>query len=370
MPDQESDAPLTHDERIWVLLDRYLAGDARGSDEALVRDWVSADPRREEVLDDLRRIRAAAGAGCPRRSSDEAWQSLRWHLGVETGNGGTGALAEREHISGTHLRPTSDVTRFGLPKRFATYAAASVLLLAAGWSAVAIERAVTARWGSARSSAGAPRSFATERGRRAEVRLADGTRVSLAPESRVTIANEGDGVDRDVVLEGEAYFDVAHDGQRPFEVRARNVVIHDVGTRFAVRAYRTDSVVQVVVTNGRVRMRSSQAVQGSGVTLEQGMMGLLDASGVTSLRRGVDTARYNAFARGQMQFVRTPLRDVVGELERWYDIDIRLEDRALGSRRITATLEDQALPDFLAQLSITLNLRVTSTGRLVVLHSS
>jgi ferric-dicitrate binding protein FerR (iron transport regulator) len=70
-----------------------------------------------------------------------------------------------------------------------------------------------------------------------------------------------------------------------------------------------------------------------------------------------------------MQFDRAPLRVVIAELERWYDIDIRLGDSILGSRRITATLEDQTLPDLLAQLSLTLNVRVQRSGRSVVLRA-
>jgi ferric-dicitrate binding protein FerR (iron transport regulator) len=185
----------------------------------------------------------------------------------------------------------------------------------------------------------------------------------------VTWTSSGDSLARDVLLQGEAYFDVVHDEHRPFRVRARNVVVRDLGTRFAVRAYLTDTLVRVAVTHGQVRVGAATAPQASGATLDPGMLGLVNAGGVTSVRRDADTARYNAFARGQMQFVRTPLSSVIDELERWYDIDIQLSDSALGNRRITATLDDQTLPDLLVQLSITLNLRVTHTGRLVVFHA-
>jgi transmembrane sensor len=171
-----------------------------------------------------------------------------------------------------------------------------------------------------------------------------------------------------VLLEGEAYLDVVHDTARPFRVRARNAVIRDIGTRFAVRAYATDSTVRVVVTHGRVRVHAVTAPPGSGSIVDSGMLGLIDADGATSLRRHADTAMYNAFVRGQMRFVRTPLRSVIGELARWYDVDIRLADRTLGDRLITATLDNQTLPDLLIQFSVALNLHATRTGRTVVLR--
>jgi len=370
MNTDDSDATLSDDERIWVLLDRYLAGDAQSSEVAIVRDWVSADPRRADVLEDLRRIRQVAIASRRHRTAGEAWQKLLLRLDVDAGSAqpAVAAFAPDSGILVCDEPRVVEIARAAALRKRLRYAAAALLLLAAGLSTV-----VTVRFASRRSSAQSPdvsRSFATGRGRRAEVRLPDGTRVSLAPESRVTWTAPRDSLSRDVMLEGEAYFDVVHDERRPFRVRARNVVIHDVGTRFAVRAYTTDSLVRVVVTQGRIRVRAAASPSGSGTTLDAGMLGLVDTAGVTALQTGADTARYNAFARGQMQFVRTPLRTVIGELERWYDIDIRLADSTLGSRRITATLEDQTLPDLLAQLSITLNLRVTRDGRLVVLHSN
>lgn len=383
MTTDESDAPLSDDERIWVSLDRYLAGDAQSADVAVVRQWVSADATRAAILEDLRQIREVAIASHRHRSADEAWRMLLGRLGVEADEATLaspsgvhrGTRARNEHRA-AEAAPAGVLRRLGTlvawtgeARQRARYASAAVLLLAVGSALVVTSRLASTRAVlRSRPPLEASHSFATARGRRGEVRLPDGTRVSLAPESRVTWRSADDSLVREVLLEGEAYFDVVHDSRKPFLVRARNVVIHDIGTRFAVRAYPADSVVRVVVTHGRVRIRAAKAPQTSGATLDPGMVAMVDSAGTTSLQSGADTARYNAFARGQMQFVRTPLRTVVSELERWYDIDIRLGDSTLGSRRITATLDDQTLPDLLVQLSITLNLRVTRAGRLVVLH--
>jgi ferric-dicitrate binding protein FerR (iron transport regulator) len=371
MNTDDSDTPLSDDERMCVLLDRYLAGDAQSSDVAIVREWVAADPRRAEIVEDLRRIREVAGVSRRHRSASEAWGMLLPRLEVETPGIAAGSVfgshrGERAPNDGR----VADNARASAGRSRVWYAGVAALLLVASLPLVISSRSALNRSSTLpRPSPDALATFATVRGRRAEVRLPDGTRVSLAPESRVTWSSSGVGLARDVLLEGEAYFDVVHDDRRPFRVRALNVVIRDVGTRFAVRAYPTDSLVRVAVTQGQVRLRATNAPPGSGTILDPGMLGVVDAVGVTSLREDADTARYNAFARGQMQFVRAPLRAVIADLERWYDIDIRLSDSALGNRRITATLDDQTLPDLLTQLSITLSLRVTRTGRLVVLHA-
>lgn len=362
----DSDTPLSDDERIWVMLDRYLAGDAQSSDVAIVREWVAADPRRAQVLDDLRQIRQVAIASRRHRGAGEAWQRLLGRLGVEPRTVVTG------RAPGSHVRHVAQRTRLVPDFRGHRlwYAIAATLLLAVSLPLIVVTRAALHRSSvRAQPAADASRTFATARGRRSEVRLPDGTRVSLAPESRVTWTAGGDSLERNVLLQGEAYFDVVHDEHRTFRVRAGNVVIRDIGTRFAVRAYPTDTVVRVAVTNGQVRVRAANAPPSSGAILDAGMLGIVNAAGETSMHKDADTARYNAFARGQMQFVRTPLRAVVAELDRWYDIDVQLADSTLGKRRITATLDDQTLPDLLTQLGITLNLRVTRNGRVVVLHA-
>src|SRR3982751_821192 len=81
------------------------------------------------------------------------------------------------------------------------------------------------------------------------VTLGDGTRVVLNAGSRLSYADDFGRGTRDVVLDGEGYFDVVHDASRPFRVLARGSVAQDVGTRFVVRAYPEQRAVDVVVTD-------------------------------------------------------------------------------------------------------------------------
>jgi ferric-dicitrate binding protein FerR (iron transport regulator) len=143
--------------------------------------------------------------------------------------------------------------------------------------------------------------------------------------------------------------------------------VKDVGTRFAVRAYAVDTLVRVVVTHGQVRVTPDFAADSSSALLDPRMVARVNSAGAIAVERNVDTTRYVAFKRGQIVFVGTPLRDVARELERWYDIQIRLADPAMGSRRVTATIADQTLPDLLDQLRVALNVRVVRDGQFVVL---
>ena len=97
------------------------------------------------------------------------------------------------------------------------------------------------------------------------------------------------------------------------------------------------------------------------------MAAWIDTAGATSVRRRVDTTNYVGWARGRLAFEGTPLRGVTVALERWYDVDIQLSGSALGSRRVSAQLEDQPLQQLLDQLRITLQVRITRVGRQITL---
>jgi transmembrane sensor len=368
MSEDDLTAPLSDDERLLILLDRYLAGEVLDSGATTAQEWISSDPSREALVEELRRIRAVASAGRHHRSADEAWRRLmRFELGQEQGTrvGAVHMHGNTGHRKGVWFAEMTPARSVRSPFRYARIAA---VLFAAGIAFMATHRVAPVRAPALRPTPRvATQSFVTLVGRRGEVRLADGTRITLAPRSRLTIPIEQDSLSRDVDLVGEAYFDVVHDAQRPFRVHVRNAVIRDIGTRFAVLADTTDSLVRVVVTHGEVRVRSQTAPAASGALLTAGMLGSIDAQGATLSNSAVDTARYVAFVKSQMKFVRTPLRTVIREIERWYDVDIRLGDPAVGDRRITATLDHQSLSALLDQLSVTLNLHVARTGRSVVL---
>lgn len=126
--------------------------------------------------------------------------------------------------------------------------------------AASVVLAFVAGWGLYRTTAGARYStgqFATSTGEHMEVKLADGSRVSLGARTRLSV--DFTRTDRRLRLDsGEAFFEVSKDPRRPFRVQALHGVITAVGTAFNVRA--TDDRITVAVTEGTVDVRESTAV--------------------------------------------------------------------------------------------------------------
>lgn len=358
MSDSDRDPPRLDDERIQLLLDSYLAGDLPDADVAAIREWLAAQPGRLELLEDLRTIREVARAGKEHRSADDAWKSLLPILQLEL-------TTHPRPDRGSSVRPLLR----GLPSaasRISTrWRIAAAVLVVVGASSLATAMLMPHRSAAVSRAPSAPRHYATARGQRTEVRLADGSRVWLGPQTRL-VAQAFTDATRDVQLDGEAYFDVAHD-ERSFTVRVHNATVQDLGTRFAIRAYALDTLVRVVVTQGKVRLSSDSSAESPGTLLRAGTVARVNTVGEISVQQHADTSRYLDFMEGQIVFEGTPLRDAVRELERWYDIHIQLAEPRMGDRRITATIADQALPDLLEQLGIALSVRVSRSGDFVVL---
>src|SRR2546423_1672069 len=86
-----------------------------------------------------------------------------------------------------------------------------------------------------------------------------------------------------------------------------------------------------------------------------------------TVRRGVDVGRQLAWTRGVLAFDGTPLGEVVRTLERWYNVEIRLDDSALAARRLTATFQNESIDLVLQRIALTVGLRVERADGSVIL---
>jgi len=332
------------DERLYLLLDRYLAGEATASDAKAVQEWLAEDPAHALLLDDLRLIKRVIADKAPHSGTDAAWAKAVKALKV------------------AHPPPPR-VSRRLLAAALAAAAVVIALIGGRGVRGLGGLLRRTPQW----------TEYATAAAQRMVIRLQDGTQVTIAPKSRVRYTADYATAHRDLYLDGEAYFQVAPDSQRPLRVHTTRSVTEDLGTAFVVRAY-DQTATEVVVAEGRValwRADTTAAARARGprpdappsaLVLGVRDLGRLDPSGVVTLRRRVDVGRYLAWTRGVLTFDGTPLGDVVLTLERWYNVEIRLAESALAGRRLTATLQNEPIDLVLQRIALTLGLRVERAG--------
>lgn len=340
------------------LLDRYLAHECSEDEVAMVRRYLMARPvvalELAAFLSDLDEERSRPAAPDARTS----WLELRDRLqeaddyplpvpGVPPGVRGVASTKPRPHLFAllpSRRRPSWQRIIYGT--------------LAAG---VLVAGAVrVARHESTPDAPRPPETFATANRERAELRLSDGTRIRLAPASRIEVPADYDEEQRVVYLEGQGFFEAKHDTIRPFTVYAGTAVARDLGTEFAVRSYTEDRAVQVVVRKGAVAM--------SGVgRLGAGDVGRLAIDGTASLTRGVAVNSLLGWLDGRLVFRDAPLTSVLDELRRWHDTDVHLADPSLGSLPFTGVLTDASFRSSINLVAATLGLRVRHAGNRITL---
>src|SRR6266542_5348219 len=312
------------DDLPWEALARHFAGELAGPEAEALRRWIDEDPERRELVERLREIWVEA-------------QALRQNWDAEAA---LGRIKERQREPARVIRLVARAGERRPMLAAARRIAAAVAVLAAGLAVWQV---------GLRSGEGeAPAEVATRRGQRATVRFPDGTQVLLGPASSLRYAAAIRRRPRTVDLDGEAYFTVPHDPKRPFAVRTAHGIARDLGTRFVVRAYPTDSVVDVVVAEGRVSLAPARARE-PGVTREAadslvlapGDLGRVTGAGRLATEHGVQLELYLGWTEGRLVFHGTPLRDAATQFGRWYGVDVRLADTSLGDEQVTASFKDE-----------------------------
>jgi transmembrane sensor len=333
----------------WALLPRYFAGDCTPAERAALEAWIAADPAHRAEVDLLR----AGWSTVPELEGSDRADALwaRIQRGSAEQEGARAPLGADRLVRGTRL--WSRQVERGLVRPAMALAASVLIVLGIG---------LIVRAGRRRSEvAGGGREYVTAGGQRLTVTLVDGTRVMLAPESRVRISGDyaRPGGTRDVALDGEGYFTVVHDPAHPFAVHAADAVVTDVGTRFDVRAYGTEGALRVAVTEGSVALRSARdaerVLRGSDVATA-GRTG-------TTIAHGADVASLTAWTTGTLVFTDTPLGDAVRELARWYGAEIALDDPSLAARHITVTVTETTPDAALALIAPAVGAHATHVGR-------
>ncbi len=154
--------------------------------------------------------------------------------------------------------------------------------------------------------------------------LEDGTKVWLNASSRLRFPIEFSREERKVYLEGEAYFEVSPDKERPFFVEAKDQTLKVLGTKFNIYAYAGTPAVSTTLIEGSVSLR---AKQGDVETiLRPGQQAQLLAGGDGYSVMNVDAMEISAWRNGMFIFNDNTLEVVFSKLSRWYDFEYVFED--------------------------------------------
>jgi ferric-dicitrate binding protein FerR (iron transport regulator) len=211
----------------------------------------------------------------------------------------------------------------------------------------------------------------TRHGSRSKVTLPDGSTVWLNVSSRLTY-DYGKANSRDVTLEGEAYFDVMKDENRPFIIHTRKMDITVLGTAFNVRSYKEDKTVETSLIQGKVEvtikgdnpekviLTPNQKIVLPNQEVKAPVATSLPATNKehytlseVSVNPHDSLVAETAWKENYLIFNNERFEDIAVKMERWFDVRIAIQDPTVKNYRFTGTFENETVEETLEALKFT-----------------
>lgn len=187
-----------------------------------------------------------------------------------------------------------------------------------------------------------------------KVTLPDGTNVWLNHSSSLKYPSSFHGNFRTTELNGEAYFEVAHNSKLPFIVKTGDIQIKAFGTTFNVMSYSDETQIETSLIEGRVDL---EFIQPDGkiaprLKMKPNNIAIYNKSNKGISTRFIPDDRYFSWKEGKLVFNKEPLGEVAKKLSRWFNVDVQIKDPELLDLTYTATFVHETLPQVLELVAL------------------
>lgn len=331
----------------WGILANHLAGRATGEEKKILADWLAERPENRDFLNRIEKMWLTEVRPSSRVDTEKA---LRLVMSRIQQSSPATVPADRRISSPVFRRPVLE------------FMARPMVLRAAAVVAVAIGIVTLVTLFSPKRDSGISSvTFSSLQ----TLELTDGTRITFDVGSSFKYPNSFEGAtEREVFLDGEAYFEVARDDEHPFTIHANGATIAVLGTSFAVRAWRSDEHVVVAVKEGRVSLQPEINDDTSKIVyLTQNMMSKLSRTNDSPTPpEAIDFSSYLSWMKKELYFQNTPASEVFRQVERWYNVRIHTADTSILHENITVFIRNKPLIENLEVLSIIMNMKTEQTG--------
>ncbi|UII24266.1 FecR family protein [Fulvivirga ligni] len=309
----------------YELISKYLAGEADAGEEVQLQAWMDASEQNQKDFADMELLWKHTGRVIPHEKADvdvdAAWSTFKQK-----------ADQKKSVAPKAKVRPMYYLARV-----------AAVLIF--GAVVYLAYRALNTEVQVVNSELQATTEAVNDS-------LPDGSLISLNVNSTLTYPENFTGNQRPVELEGEAFFKVAPDKQKPFIIKAEQLTVTVVGTAFYVNAYDSLGAITVGVEEGIVKV----AANGEEFTLTKGQH--IEFNKEASDFKAVD--HYNAnkifWKTGNLTFQNESLKQVFQAIEEAYHVSVQVENPEILNCKLTAKFQDQPVDSIFDIINTNFNL--------------
>ncbi|HAW79537.1 MAG TPA: hypothetical protein DCX27_07380 [Balneola sp.] len=331
-----------------TLLAKFLAEECDNSEKQLVSEWLSKSSKNRETMKEFEKLWEASGHSDFSEDvfdSNLEWVVLQHRIEDETLNFNKKSVNRSTWLSLYNpILPTLSKV-------------AALFLVAAVVGLFFIDRFYVEE---VQTVEPAFNEISMDKGYRGGVTLSDGTKVYINSDSKIIIPKVFKSNKREVFLEGEAFFEVAKNPNKPFLIRTKGAIVEVLGTSFAVRNYPGDNIIQTVVSEGTVSFSSDNKSINNGVILTAGNLGRLNLDNNEIKTEHVsDIDFYLSWKDGYLTFQNEKMKEVAKQLERKYDIEVVFDSKEIADMKLTAELRSRSLVRVLETISMSLKIDYT-----------
>ncbi|MCS4226973.1 FecR family protein [Sphingobacterium sp. BIGb0165] len=201
-----------------------------------------------------------------------------------------------------------------------------------------------------------------EAGHTTTVMLADSSTVTLFPGSTIDIPSNFNRADRRIKLNGRAFFNVAHNKEKPFYVSSDGLTTKVLGTSFEVNTMDSENII--TLHTGQISVLRSDREIARLIPNQQIKYQQTTAKYSIS---SIDAASTLNWLHGELEYDRVPLRMIIRDMEKWYNVKIRVVQPLLLNQKVIFSFKDQSLNRVLNLLSKSANFSYEVNGKNILL---
>ncbi|UCH13164.1 MAG: FecR family protein [Bacteroidales bacterium] len=367
---------------INVIITRFLSGETNRQETQVLQEWLSQSLSNRKYFKEIDRVyHATEIIGNPDNiNPEEVWEAIKNKLSEKTG------------ISKEQALRVKSIRKIQIYRKLVV-AATFLLIIGLSFTGAYLYFLNKTKTLTAYNEIRVPT------GSKSSITLSDGSKLWLNSLTNLKYPEKFGPTLREVYLEGEAYFEIAKDKDKPFYVRTSDLDIKVLGTTFNVKSYADEGTIETTLESGslyiskkaegkktnQVILKPNQRltfIKSEGRILvddiKDKLKGTKENKKTTDktgqrleklyLSKNIDTKLYTSWKDNRLVFVDESFESLAVKMERWYNVKIIIKGDKLKQFRFTGTFENETIEQALKALQITTRFEFTFDQNIITIQ--